>query len=72
MVAAVPARVAGSYKTPAGYLTLKQEYQMLSGTLIANNRTVPLEGRVRGDEVSFRAGGKNYRGRYGGGHLELR
>src|SRR5947208_6141111 len=48
----VPARVAGSYKTPAGYLTLKQEYQMLSGTLIANNRTVPLEGRVRGDELS--------------------
>ncbi|HEX4927695.1 MAG TPA: class I SAM-dependent methyltransferase [Burkholderiales bacterium] len=67
----IPAHVAGSYKTPQGEVTLKQSYQMLSGTLRAEGRTVPLEGRVRGEEVSFRAGGKEYRGRLNGHSLEL-
>jgi SAM-dependent methyltransferase len=67
----VPARVSGSYQTPRGEVTLKQHYQMLSGTLRADGRTVPLEGRVRGEEVSFTAGGKQYRGRLKGHSLEL-
>ena len=67
----VPARVAGTHKLPQGELVLKQEYQMLSGTLRAEGRTVPIEGKVRGEEISFRAGGKNYRGRVVNGKLEL-
>ena len=31
----VPAQVAGSYKTPHGEVTLKQQFQMLSGTMRA-------------------------------------
>jgi precorrin-6B methylase 2 len=68
----VPAQVAGSYRTPQGEVTLKQEFQLLHGTLRANGRTVPLEGRVRGEEVSFAAGGKTYRGKRNGKALELR
>jgi len=68
----VPAQVAGSYQTPQGEVTLKQEFQLLHGTLRANGRTVPLEGRVRGEEVSFTAGGKTYRGRKNGSSLALR
>jgi precorrin-6B methylase 2 len=68
----VPAQVAGSYQTPQGEVTLKQEFQLLHGTLRANGRTVPLEGRVRGEEVSFAAGGKTYRGKRNGKALELR
>ncbi len=69
----VPAHVEGTYKTKAGELTLKQTFQMLSGTLAANGRIVPLEsGRVRGEEVSFRAGGKNYNGKFANGKLELK
>lgn len=67
----VPARVAGSYHTPHGDVTLKQSFQMLSGTLQAEGKTVPLEGKVLGEEISFNAGGKQYRGRLKGRALEL-
>src|SRR5437868_5294523 len=58
----VPAKVAGSYKMPQGDLELKQEFQMLSGTLRTEGRTLALTGKVRGEEVTFSAGGKQYRG----------
>ena len=50
----------------------KQQYQMLSGTLRTAERTVPIEGRVRGEEITFKAGGKEYRGRLNGKSLELK
>jgi SAM-dependent methyltransferase len=68
----VPAKVAGSYKTPQGDLVLKQSFQMLTGTLRTKEKTVPLEGKVRGEEISFRAGGKEYHGRLNGKQLELK
>ena len=68
----VPARVAGSYKTPQGEVTLKQQFQMLSGTLRAEGKTVPVEGHVNGEEVVFTAGGKEYHGHLKGKTLELK
>jgi precorrin-6B methylase 2 len=67
----VPAKVAGSYKTPQGDVTLKQEFQMLSGTLRAEGKTFALQGRVRGEAISFSAGGKSYQGKLNGKQLEL-
>ena len=67
----VPAKVAGSHKVAAGDLVLKQEFQMLSGTLTSGGRTVPIEGKVRGDEVTITAGGKQYRGKMNGSRLDL-
>ena len=68
----VPARVAGNYSLPLGELVLKQEFQKLSGTLRTGGATYALEGRVRGEEVGFRAGGREYRGRVKGKALDLR
>ncbi|MGD9953324.1 MAG: class I SAM-dependent methyltransferase [Burkholderiales bacterium] len=68
----VPAKVAGRHAVPDGELELKQEFQMLSGTLRSGGAAYPAEGRVRGDRVEVRAGGKFYRGRASGGKLELR
>ncbi|MSQ49999.1 MAG: class I SAM-dependent methyltransferase [Betaproteobacteria bacterium] len=68
----VPARVAGSYSLPQGELTLKQEYQTLSGTLRSEGKTVVLKGKVRGEEITFSAGGREYRGKMNGKSLELR
>ena len=69
----VPAKVAGTHKLPQGELTLKQEYQMLTGTLRTEGKNIAIaNGRVRGEEISFRAGGKDYRGRVVNGKLELR
>jgi len=59
----VPAKVEGTWKIGQGDLKLTQKFQMLSGTLgsapIAN-------GRLRGDEISFSAGGAKYTGRVNG------
>jgi SAM-dependent methyltransferase len=67
----VPAKVAGTHQLPQGELVLKQQFQMLSGTLTAEGRTVPLEGKVRGNEVTFTAGGKEYHAKANGKALEL-
>ena len=69
----VPARVAGDYKLPQGDLHLEQKFQMLSGALTAAGKTFALEdGRVRGEDIRFKAGGREYRGRLNGKNLELR
>jgi len=68
----VPARVAGIHKLPQGELILQQNFQMLTGSLRAEGRKSDIEGRVRGEEISFRAGGREYRGRWNGKTLELR
>ncbi|HEX7054677.1 MAG TPA: class I SAM-dependent methyltransferase [Burkholderiales bacterium] len=67
----VPAQVAGTYKTPHGELTLKQHFQMLSGTLRSGGKTVPVEGKVHGTEVHLNAGGKQFHGRLKGKQLDL-
>ena len=68
----VPAQVAGTYKVAQGELTLKQTFQMLSGTLRSEGKTFALEGKVNGEEIAFRAGGREYRGRMNGKRLELK
>ena len=67
----VPARAAGRYNIPDGELVLKQEFQMLSGTLRTAGGPVAVQGRVRGEDVSFTANGKKYHGRMNGGRLVL-
>jgi precorrin-6B methylase 2 len=68
----VPAQVAGSYRTPQGEIKLTQRFQMLSGSLIVDNKTFPIQGRVRGEDITFTAGGREYRGRKNGKSLQLR
>jgi SAM-dependent methyltransferase len=68
----VPAKAGGTWQTPHGELVLKQRFQMLSGTLRTGGKTLALQGRVRGEDVVFKAGGREYRGRMNGAQLELR
>jgi SAM-dependent methyltransferase len=65
----VPAQAAGEHKIPQGELTLKQQYQMLTGTLKTQGKSVPVEGRVRGNEVQLTVDGKPLRGRMEGKRL---
>lgn len=67
----VPARVAGTHQIPLGELILKQEFQTLSGSLRTEGKMFSLEGKVRGEEITFKAGGREYRGRMNGKTLEL-
>jgi SAM-dependent methyltransferase len=60
----VPARVDGTWKTGQGQLVLKQKYQTFGGTLVSGGKSMPVQrGRLRGDQISFTAGGAEYRGR---------
>jgi len=65
----VPAQAGGAHKIPQGELTLKQKYQMLSGTLRTEGRTVPVEGRVRGNDVLLTVEGRQLRGKIEGKRL---
>jgi precorrin-6B methylase 2 len=68
----VPAKVAGTYTVPQGEVTLKQSFQMLSGTMKTGGKTYALKGKVNGEEIAFTAGGRQYRGRLSGKELELK
>src|SRR5918999_949067 len=66
----VPAKVEGTWQLPQGELMLKQEYQMLSGTLKTGSNVAPINGKVTGDQIRFTAGGTEYQGRVGGNTIE--
>jgi hypothetical protein len=60
----VPAKVEGTWDMGGGRtLTLYQSFQMLSGSLGSAQIS---QGRLRGDEISFTAGGMTYTGRVEG------
>jgi hypothetical protein len=66
----VPANVEGQWKSSAGDLVLSQQFQMISGTLRRNAGPQALNGRLRGEEISFNAGGAAYAGRVNGQSIE--
>jgi len=68
----VPAKVGGIYRVSQGDLVLIQKFQMLSGTLNIDGKMHPLTGKVTGEDFSFSAGGRTYRGHLRGKSLDLR
>ena len=68
----VPAKVSGTYKIPQGDLALKQSFQNVTGTLTSGGRTVPVEGKLRGDEIFLTAGKQSLTGRVNGRTIELK
>lgn len=67
----VPAKAEGTWQLPQGELTLKQSFQMITGTLKSGANTILIaHGRMRGDRISFAAGGAQYSGRVSGNAIE--
>jgi hypothetical protein len=67
----VPAKVAGTWQSAQGELTLKQEFQMVQGTLKAGANSVPItNAKLRADQLSFSAGGATYTGRVNGSTID--
>jgi len=66
----VPAKVAGTWKLPQGDLVIRQSYQSFSGTLTNASGTVPIAGRIRGEQIAFSAGGTQYTGKVDGAVME--
>ena len=71
----VPAQVAGNYKTPQGEFSITQDFQMLKGVFKAGGRTMPIEGKVLGEEITLTtgsgAGAKTWRAKKNGNTLQL-
>lgn len=61
----VPAKVGGTWSMPQGELTLTQAFQYVTGSL----GTASLQGRLRGDELSFTVGTTKYVGRVNGNRI---
>jgi hypothetical protein len=67
----VPAKVEGRWKFPQGELVLTQTYQMISGDLNAVAGRISIsDGRLSGDQISFKIGDAQYTGRVIGGAME--
>jgi hypothetical protein len=67
----VPAKVDGTWKLPQGELTLKQTYQMLSGSIRSGGKTTSIsDGKLNGEHISFTAAGVKYSGNVRGNSME--
>ena len=70
MLYIVPAKVAGTWRVPQGELALKQEFQMVSGTLTANGQPTPVTGRLRGSQITLTINGQEVTGTVNGNAIE--
>lgn len=63
----VPAPAGGRWRLQKGELELEQKFQMLTGTFTLDGASTPVtNGRLRGDQISFRVGSVEYQGRVNG------
>jgi SAM-dependent methyltransferase len=71
MLNIVPAKIAGTWKLPQGELKLAQDYQVVSGTMQAGDgQTIPVNGRLRGAELTITAEKNEFKGRVNGNVIE--
>jgi hypothetical protein len=66
MLYIVPAKIGGTWKIGSDVLELKQEYQMLSGTLTSGGQATPVFGFMKGYDLTLKAGTKAISGRVDG------
>ncbi len=67
----VPAKVEGTWKLAQGELRLKQTFQNISGSFTSGGKTAQISnGKLRGDQITFSAGGVNYSGHITGDAIE--
>ena len=66
----VPAKVGGTWKLAQGELTIKQTFQMITGTLKTGATSSQINGRLNGDQITFTAGNARYTGRVNGNSME--
>jgi SAM-dependent methyltransferase len=67
----VPAKVEGVWQLSQGQLMLKQSYQSISGTLTSGGAVTPIaNGRLKGEQLVFNAGGVLYVGQASGDSIQ--
>jgi hypothetical protein len=58
----VPAKVEGQWRLSNGELTISQRFQMITGTLTSEGKSIPIGGKLNGNSISFTAGNSEYIG----------
>ena len=66
----VPAKVAGTWKTPQGELTITQTFQNVTGTMTVDGKPVNVTGKLRGDQIMLTAGTTQLIGKVNGDRIE--
>src|SRR4030042_913866 len=67
----IPAKVDGTWKLCEDLLTINQEFQMIYGKLTSGQRNSNInDGRLHGDEITFRINDSLYTGRVSGDKME--
>lgn len=67
----VPAKVDGIWKSGKEEIKFAQEYQMVHGSVGSGGKLAPvLNGRLRGEDISFTAGDGRYAGKVSGDRIE--
>jgi hypothetical protein len=67
----VPAKVEGKWKMGESELAITQEFQTFKGTVKTGNVIAPImQGRLKGDQISFTAGDTQYSGTVKGGTMD--
>ncbi len=66
----IPSKVAGTWQFSGGKMTLTQKYQMVSGSVEAGGGSQAVGGKLRGDQIAFKAGNAEYSGRVTGNSIE--
>ena len=66
----VPAKVDGIWRIGKDDLSIKQEFQMIYGTMTFNGKAVSItDGRLNGNEITFRVGSALYTGKVDGSKM---
>jgi hypothetical protein len=67
----VPAQVGGTWRLPDGELRLDQTFQMVTGSLSrGGSQNAISEGKLRGETITFTAGGVTHTGKVSGDSME--
>jgi len=68
----VPAKVEGAWQLPQGTLNLRQKFQVITGTMASGSSSAAAitGATLKGDQISFSAGGVQYTGRVNGNVMQ--
>ncbi|OFY62698.1 MAG: hypothetical protein A2V64_06520 [Bacteroidetes bacterium RBG_13_43_22] len=67
----IPAKVEGAWKLGNDVLTINQEFQMVYGKLTSGDKSTTIkDGRLRGQEITFRINDRLYTGSVSGNRIE--
>jgi SAM-dependent methyltransferase len=66
----VPAKVGGTWHLPNGDLTVKQEFQKITGSIRTGGLESPIKGKLSGDQITFTAGSAQYSGSVSGDSIK--